>query len=56
MTEAATVDEQAPAANQAIKRPPALRLPKAVQGVAFAAFRRRMLTQRRTSATGASSN
>ncbi len=45
MTETATVKAQAPVTDQPTKRPPALRLPKAVQGVGFAAFRRRMLNK-----------
>ena len=43
MTDAATVNAQAPSTTQPTKRPPELRLPKAVQGVAFAGFRRWML-------------
>ena len=43
MTDASTVNAQAPSTTQPTKRPPALRAPKAVQGVAFAAFRRWML-------------
>ena len=43
MTEAATVNTEAPCAEQRGKRPPALRLPKFVQGVAFAAFRRKTM-------------
>jgi cytochrome P450 family 138 len=43
MTDAATVNAQAPSTTQPTKRPPVLRLPKAVQGVAFAGFRRWML-------------
>jgi cytochrome P450 family 138 len=45
VTEAATVDEQSPSKDQPIKCPPALRAPKAVQGVAFAGFRRLMLSK-----------
>jgi cytochrome P450 family 138 len=45
MTETASVAEQAPSTEQPIKRPPALRAPKVVQGVAFAGFRRRMVTK-----------
>ena len=41
MTETAIVNAEAPSTDQPGKRPPALRLPKIVQGVAFAAFRRR---------------
>src|SRR6476659_9914086 len=41
MTETAAVDADAPASAQRGKRPPALRLPKVVQGFAFAAFRRK---------------
>lgn len=40
MTEAATVNPEAPSSN---KRPPEVRLPKIVQGVAFAAFRRKTM-------------
>ena len=43
MTDAATVNAQAPSIDQPAKRPPALRAPKAIQGVAFAGFRRWML-------------
>ena len=42
MTEAATVDAVTPT-DRPGKRPPALRLPKIVQGVAFAAFRRKTM-------------
>ena len=45
MTETATVDKQAPSADQPIKIPPALGAPKVVQGLAFASFRRLMLTK-----------
>jgi cytochrome P450 family 138 len=45
VTETATVDDQAPSADQPIKIPPALRTPKAVQGLAFASFRRLMLSK-----------
>jgi len=43
MTETAAVDADAPASDHRGKRPPALRLPKVVQGVAFAAFRRKTM-------------
>jgi hypothetical protein len=42
MTEAATVDAGTPI-DRPGKRPPVLRLPKIVQGVAFAAFRRKTM-------------
>jgi len=45
VTETATVDKQAPSADQPIKIPPALGAPKVVQGLAFASFRRLMLTK-----------
>ena len=45
MTETATVKPETPSSNQPGKRPPALRLPKIVQGVAFAAFRRRTVRE-----------
>jgi cytochrome P450 len=46
MTEAAaTADAEAPSSDQRGKQPPALRLPKIVQGVAFAAFRRRTMRE-----------
>jgi cytochrome P450 family 138 len=43
MTDAATADSQAPSRAELSRRPPVLRLPKAVQGLAFATVRRRML-------------
>jgi cytochrome P450 len=43
MTETAAVDADAPASDHRGKHPPALRLPKFVQGVAFAAFRRKTM-------------
>src|SRR6476660_8467332 len=43
MTETAAVDADAPASDHRGKRPPALRLPKVMQGVAFAAFRRKTM-------------
>src|SRR3954452_4492929 len=43
MTETAAVDADGPASDHRGKRPPALRLPKVVQGVAFAAFRRKTM-------------
>src|SRR6478752_6919268 len=45
MTETANVVEQDPSTDQPIKRPPALRVPKALQGFAFAGFRRLMVTK-----------
>jgi cytochrome P450 len=45
VTETATVNTEASPTDQPVKRPPALRAPKAVQGVAFATIRRRMLTK-----------
>jgi len=45
MTETAHVVEQDPSTDQPIKRPPALRVPKALQGFAFAGFRRQMVTK-----------
>jgi cytochrome P450 len=44
MTEA-TVDAQTPTTERPIKRPPAMRAPKAIQGVLYAGFRRLMLTR-----------
>jgi cytochrome P450 len=44
MTETANVVEQDPSTDQPIKRPPALPVPKALQGFAFAGFRRLMVT------------
>ncbi len=43
MTDTASVNAQAPSTNHPAKQPPALRLPKALQGIAFAAFRRQTL-------------
>jgi cytochrome P450 family 138 len=43
MTETTAVDADAPALDHRGKRPPSLRLPKVVQGVAFAAFRRKAM-------------
>jgi cytochrome P450 family 138 len=45
MTETATVDDAAPTTGDPIKRPPALRVPKVLQGFAFAGFRRLMVTK-----------
>jgi cytochrome P450 len=45
MTETANVVEQDPSTDQPIKRPPALPVPKALQGFAFAGFRRLMVTK-----------
>jgi cytochrome P450 family 138 len=45
MTETANVVERDPSTDQPIKRPPALRVPKALQGFAFAGFRRLMVTK-----------
>ncbi len=42
MTDAATVNAH-PSTTHPAKRPPVLRLPKVIQGVAFAAFRRKMM-------------
>lgn len=47
MTDTVTVNSQARPASQPGKRPPALRLPKFVQGIAFAAFRRKTLRNAR---------
>src|SRR3954469_170399 len=43
MTETTAVDADAPASDNRGERPPSLRLPKVVQGVAFAAFRRKAM-------------
>ena len=40
MTDAATVNAQAPSTTQPTRRPPAIPLPKAIQAVAFLGFRR----------------